>query len=390
MKIRGSLNESYFLQTSFHQAYEPEHVKEAVKRQTQILEADYSKIDIPSYVEEIPHLNEEEKEQLTETLSDFPTLFGGGLGTLNIPPVHLEVAPDAVPYHAKAFPVPQAYLDLTKKEVERLCSIGVLVEDYDSEWAAPTFIQMKKTGDVRILTDFRRLNKVLVRKPFPLPKIADLLHGLEGFKYATALDLSMGYYHVPLDEASQKLCSTIFPWAKYKYLRLPMGISNAPDIFQAIMQKLIGHLPFVRVYIDDSLIITVTNYKDHLKHTSQVLQILQDAGFRANLKKCTFACGELDYLGYSLTRQGIQPQPKKVEAIMRLNIPQNQRELRTFLGLVNYYRDMWPRRSHILAPLSELSSTKKKWEWTQEHTEAFEEAKRAISKEALLAYPDFN
>ena len=116
----------------------------------------------------------------------------------------------------------------------------MLKEVPDSEWAAPMFIQPKKTGDVRVLTDFRRMNDAIKRRPYPLPKIADILQRLAGFTYATALDLSMGYYHVPLDEESQKLCTTVLPWAKYQWTRLPMGVKCAPDVFQHIVDKLFG------------------------------------------------------------------------------------------------------------------------------------------------------
>jgi hypothetical protein len=98
----------------------------------------------------------------------------------------------------------------------RLTYIDVFNRSSDSEWAAPTFIQAKKTGDVRILTDFRRFNTQIKIKPFTLPKISDLLSKLSGFKYATAIDLIMGYYHIPLDLEAQKLCTTILPWGKYQ------------------------------------------------------------------------------------------------------------------------------------------------------------------------------
>jgi len=95
-------------------------------------------------------------------------------------------------------------------------------------------------GGVRVLTDFRCLNDALKRTPFPLPRIADLLQKLQGLQYATALDLSMGYYHVPLDEAAQRLCTTLLPWGKYQYQVLPVGITNSPDIFQNVMTNLLG------------------------------------------------------------------------------------------------------------------------------------------------------
>ena len=106
--------------------------------------------------------------------------------------------------------------ETTKKEITRLTNIGVFHKHNGSEWAAPTSVQPKKTGDMRVLTDFRQLNKWIKRKPYPLPKITDFLQKLTGFKYATTIYLSMGYYHIPLDEFSPKLCTTILPWGKYQ------------------------------------------------------------------------------------------------------------------------------------------------------------------------------
>lgn len=240
-------------------------------------------------------------------------MFKGGLGTLKIKPVHLELKKDAKPYHAKPFPVPKAYEQTTRKECERFEKIGVWYHHTDTTWAAPTFIQPKKTGDVRILTDFRELNKWIVRKPYPLPKIQDMLQKLESFSYATALDLSMGYYHIPLDKAAQKLCTTILPWGKYSYTKLPMGLACSPDIFQSIMNELLGDLVYVLVYIDDILILNNQNENadDHIAKIQIVLKRLERAGFAVNLRKSFFMQRELEYLGYLLTPDGIRPQPKK-------------------------------------------------------------------------------
>ena len=101
-----------------------------------------------------------------------------------------------------------------------------------SEWAAPSFIIPKKDQIVRVISDFRELNKGLVRKPFPIPKISTVLQEMEGFTFATALDLNMGYYTIRLDPDASKICTIIFPWGKYSYLRLPMGVAGSPDIFQ--------------------------------------------------------------------------------------------------------------------------------------------------------------
>jgi hypothetical protein len=176
----------------------------------------------------------DEKQILGKTLKKFPTLFGGGLGMLNIKPARLELIDGENPYHARPFPVPQSLEATTKTEMKRLTDIDVFNRSSDSEWAAPTFIQAKKTGDVLILTDFRRLNAQIKRKTFPLPKISDLLRKLSGFKYATAIDLSMGYYHIPLDLEAHKLCTTILPRGKYQYKRLPMGVKTSRIYFKGL------------------------------------------------------------------------------------------------------------------------------------------------------------
>jgi transposase InsO family protein len=391
LKERGKLQEPGLLHYLYSMTIDASPVLlEAEERQSRILDANYEKIDPDSYVQGLNHLSPNEQEQLSMTLKKYPILFGGGLGLLRIKPVHLKLHEDAKPVHARAFPIPQSLLKTTKTEVNRLTKIDVFEKAYDSEWAAPTFVHPKKTGDVRILTDFRALNACLKRTPFPLPKISDLLQRLCGFRYATAIDLSMGYYHIPLDEYSQKLCTTILPWGKYRYRRLPMGIKNSPDIFQAVINDLLGDLDFAQVYLDDILITSDGTFQDHLQKLEIVFKRLEHANFRANLLKCFFAQEELEYLGYWLTRRGLQPQPKKVEAILRLTPPKTKRQLRHFLGMVNFYRDMWRMRSHLLAPLSALVSPKVKFEWRQEHQDAFDQIKTLISKETLLTFPNFN
>jgi hypothetical protein len=142
----------------------------------------------------------------------------------------------------------------THTEIKILTDIDVFNRSSDYEWEAPTFSQAKNTGDVRLLTDFRRLNVQIRRKPFPLPNISDLLRKSSGLKYAAAIDLRMGYYHIPLDLEAQKLCTTILPWGKYQYKRLPMGVNTSPDIFQRIMYELLEDIPNIQVYLDDIII----------------------------------------------------------------------------------------------------------------------------------------
>ena len=124
---------------------------------------------------------------------------------------------------------------------------------------------------------------------------------------------------------------------------------------------------------------TAGSFEDHLKHVELVLHRLTDAGFALNLRKSLFAVTKMDYLGYWITRCGIQPQPKKVEAIMRLTPPTTKRQLRHFLGMIKYYGDMWQHRSHILALLTAMCSAKAKYVWGDKEQKAFKDIKAIIS-----------
>jgi hypothetical protein len=138
--------------------------------------------------------------------------------------------------------VPKICKDTIMKEVERLCKLGVFERQPVSEWASPSFILPKKDKTIHFLRYFWEVNKRLVRKPFPIPKISTVLQEIEGFSFATALDLNMGYYTIRLYPDASKICTIIFPWGKYFYKRLPMGIAGSHDIFQGKMLELMGSL----------------------------------------------------------------------------------------------------------------------------------------------------
>ncbi len=132
------------------------------------------------------------------------------------------------------------------------------------QWALPTFIIPKKDSTVHTISDFRELNKRIVRKPYPIPKIITILQELEGFTYATAHDLNMGYYTIRFDPTASEMCTIIFPWGKYSYKRLPMGFGGSANIFQAQIMDLMASLEFVQAYMDDLLIITRRTLDEHL------------------------------------------------------------------------------------------------------------------------------
>jgi transposase InsO family protein len=368
--------------------YQP--IEQEMQRMTDILDAKYKKANLEEISEGADHLTNSEQKSLLKLLKKYEDLFDGTLGTFTGKPYDIKLKDNVEPHHARPFPVPKIHELTLKSELDRLVELNVLKRVNRSQWGAPTFIVPKKDGTVRFISDFRELNKRIKRQPYPIPKIQNLLLKLEGFKYGTSLDLNMGYYHIELSDKTKELCTITTQWGKYEYQRLPMGLCNSPDIFQEKMNDLLDGLDTVRVYIDDILHVTKGSWEEHLTGLEEVFRRLQQAGLKVNAKKSNFGAHEMEYLGYNITRTGIQPIPKKVQAIQAIKTPKTRKQLRGFIGMINFYRDMWKNRSSLLAPLTALTSKNVPFKWTEEHQKNFDAIKRVIGREVLLAYPDFN
>jgi hypothetical protein len=395
--------EALALTNSLASCKEPKSMEEATNHVVRILDANYKKANLQEVVDTCTHLSPEDKSMLLEFLTEYEPLFDGTLGAWKTMPVSFEIKEGARPYHGRAFPIPKVHKENIMKEIRRLIELGVLEWQPLSDWAAPSLIQPEKNRTVWFLTDFRELNKMLVMKPFPLPKISTVLQELEGFTFATALDLNMGYYTIRLDPTATRICAIIFPWGKYSYKRLPMGVAGSPDIFQSKMSELMATLEFVRTYLDDLLCITKGSLKDHLNKLKEVFNKLQEARLKVNANKLKFCAIETEYLRYILTRDGIKPQTNKVQTILALNPPKNVKESCHFLGMVQFYHNLWAKCSKMLAPLTDLvgecgqtkvtkaKGTKKvPWHWDEVHQKAFGAAKTTIAKDVVSAYPDYS
>ena len=151
-----------------------------------------------------------------------------------------------------------------------------------------------------------------------------------------------------------------------------MGLSNIPNIFQYNMSELFIGLDTVRVYIDDLLHVTKGSCTEHLSILEEMFTRLQEAGLKVNARKSCFGAHKFYYLGYHITREGVMPIPKKVEAIQSLAVPKTRKQLRQFIGMINFYRDMWQKRSELLAPLTVLTSKNVKYDWKDEHQNCFD------------------
>ena len=184
-------------------------------------------------------------------------MFDGKLGRYPHEKFHLELVEGAKPVFKRAYSVPYKHETVFKKELDSLVADGVLEQCGRSSWAFPTFIIPKSDQTVRWVSDFRDLNTLLLRKPFPMPKIHDVMNRRGKYKYFTKIDLSMMFYCFELDDESKELCTINTPYGLYRYRRLPMGVKVSPDIAQQYITQILhdvlrgdeGH--DVVVYIDD-------------------------------------------------------------------------------------------------------------------------------------------
>ena len=168
-----------------------------------------------------------------------------------------------------------------------------------------------------------------------------------------------------------------------------MGISNSPDILQERMSVLMAGLENIRVYIDYFLHVTSGTFEDHLKKLETVFQRLQTAGLKVKIEKSFFGKEQLEYLGYWITKDGVCPFSKKVDAIIANKHTTTVKQVCSFVGMVNYYCDMWKQHSHLLTPLTALTQKGHKFKWTDLEQKAVDKIKRVFAQNTILTYPNF-
>ena len=296
-------------------------------------------------------------------------------------------------YTGMAPPVSKMMYRLSPKEKE--CAETMVKGLLDKGWIKPSkspysspilFVQ-KKDGSLRMCVNYRPLNKVTRKDRYPLPLISDLLDRLHGATVFSSLDLRSGYHQIKI--ASENVPKTAFITHKglYEYLVQPFGLTNAPAVFQREMNKVFGHLPFVLIYLDDILIFSKTE-EEHIQHLEQVLRLLKPNELYAKLSKCSFMQRETKFLGYVISQNGVHVDPEKIAVVQKWKQPCDIKELRSFLGLTNFFKRFIQGYSKLVALLIELTKPTKPFIMSPQCDAAFKDIKTALSSAPVLAMPD--
>lgn len=325
---------------------------------------------------------------LGEVLQKHALVFRSELGKLWDFTAKIHIQSDAKPKFYRPRPIALSLRQKVFDEIDRLRGLGVITPVKYSEWAAPIVPIVKTDGSIRLCGDYKvTVNPVLLTDTYPLPRSEDLFAALAGGKIFSKLDLKHAYLQIPLDEASKKYTTINTPKGLFQYERLPFGVSSAPSLFQRTIENLLSHLHHVCVYIDD-ILVTGTDEADHLNNLHAVLQTLEEAGLTLKQSKCKFGVPSVEYLGHIIDSDGLHPSEAKVKAIREAPTPTNVTELKSFLGLLNYYHKFLPDVATVLSPLHLLLRKDTPWKWTPDQEKAFQKAKTMLHSSSVLTHYD--
>lgn len=274
------------------------------------------------------------------------------------------------------------------KIIEEMLQQGI-IQYSNSPYASPVVLVKKKDGSWRLCVDYRSLNNQTIKDKYPIPLLEDLLDELGGSKYFSKLDLCSGFHQLRMDPPD--IYKTAFKThsGHYEYLVMPFGLSNAPCTFQSLMNHIFRSIArkFLLVFFDDILIYSST-WESHVEHLQVVFSILRHEHLFLKQSKCTFGATLIEYLGHLISADGVRTDPEKIKAVENWPTPINQKQLRSFLGLTNYYRRFVKGYGMISRPLTVLLQ-KDGFTWTDSAASAFKELKRALSSAPVLVLPDF-
>ena len=339
---------------------------------------------------ELSHLQGAEKQTLNNVLKKHMSIFASKLIELGCTKVlKHKIQTTEMPKLRGAYRIPVALQPIARQQVEEMLKYQIIRESH-SAYRASIVMVKKKSGELRLCVDYRDLNAVTVKDRYPLPRIEDTLNLLHGAKLFSTLDLFSGYWQIEIAEEDIHKTAFTAESGHFEYIRMPFGLCNAPSTFQRTMELIFKPLigKCVMVYIDDIIVYSKT-IEEHVEHLTLTFRLLQSNGLKVKIQKCRFAATEVEYLGHIVSEKGVKVDPKKIKSVHNYPAPKNADEVRSFLGLANYYRRFIDQFADKVHALTTLTRSKVTWQWGQKEISAFNGIKECLCSAPTLAYPDF-
>ncbi|XP_058840771.1 uncharacterized protein LOC131696235 [Topomyia yanbarensis] len=350
-----------------------------------------------SLEEEEETLSEEQIQQLEEVKKLFLVASPGNFGKTDLIEHRIELKEEfqaTDPVRKNPYPWSPEIQRKIHKALDNMVRDNI-IEPSNSDWALPIVpVKKRDSEDVRLCLDARKLNERTKRDAYPLPHQNRILSHLGPFKYLSTIDLTQAFLQVPLNRESRKYTAFSIPGkGLFQFTRLPFGLINSPATLSKLMDRVLGYgalEPSIFVYLDDIVVVS-NSFEDHIQKLRELARRLREANLVINFEKSNFCCHELPYLGYILSREGLRPNPDRVQAILGYEAPSSVRSLRRFLGMVNYYRRFIDKFSELTAPLTDLLKNKpKRVQWNNAAGEAFKAIKERLISAPVMANPDFS
>lgn len=311
-----------------------------------------------------------------DTIGTFEKDFHITLKENAVPVIH---APRKCPIHIKdeLFEVLQGMVE--DKVIEKV--------NEPTDWVNSLAYSRKSNGQLRVCLDPRDLNKAIKREHHRTPTLDDISHKFTGAKVFSKLDAQHGYWAIKLDEESSLLTTFNSPFGRYKFLRLPFGLSVSQDIFQKRMDQILEHCPGVEGITDDVCVLGKT-VEEHNKNLINLMEVAKKHGLVFNSKKCFIAQEKITFFGLEWSSDGVQPDPAKCDNIKSKASPENKSDLQTFLGMIQYMSPFIPNLSERTTALRELLKKGVVWQWCESHERIYQQLKDDIHHQLKLSYFD--
>lgn len=342
------------------------------------------------------HLNREEKGALQEVCSNYADIFHlpGDKLSFTTATSHNIPTTSSVPINTKSYRFPECHKAEVASQINKMLDEGI-IKPSSSPWSSPIWVVPKKL-DVsgqrkwRVVIDYRKLNDITIGDAYPIPQISEILDQLGSCKYFSTLDLASGFHQICVNETDTAKTAFTVPDGHFEFTRMPFGLKNAPSTFQRLMNTVLTGLQGMRcfVYLDD-IVIYSHDLPSHIENLEAVFQKLRDNNLKLQPDKCEFLRTEVAYLGHIIGEDGVKPNPEKVKAVTEFPIPKNAKDIKSFLGLVSYYRRFIPEFSKIAKPLTTLLKKDIPFKWENQQQLAFDHLKHKLTSAPVLCYPDF-
>ena len=333
-------------------------------------------------------LSAEQKAQLHQVMKENFSIFESRPGRTTVVEHQIRTG-DAAPVRQKPYRIPYSKRELVKKELDDMLEAKVIRPSV-SPWAAPIVLVPKKDGTTRFCVDYRKLNVKATFDAYPMPRVEEMFESIGAAKVITTLDLAKGYWQIPMEASSREKTAFTTPFGLYEFEVMPFGLHSAPATFQRMIDEILRDCrSFSGSYIDDIAIFS-NSWEEHVQHLQEVFSRLSAANLHVKVKKCQFGHTEAHYLGHIIGQGKVEPDDKKIAAVLKYPTPTCKKDVRAFLGMVGYYRRFIDHFATIATPLTNLT---KKWEsdkvcWTAECEKAFVQLKQLIGSNPVLMVAD--